>query len=210
MSIKNTGKAKRWGCLSCSLALIVGLLAAVGLFILAGSILITADPLEKAEAVVLLSGGDEARMQEAIRIYDEKFADTIILTETGEDVPGYNVQYSKEQRDLLVEKGVPLGAIRITEKPVGSTRGEAKAVRNLLENDHDVHTIIVVTDSYHTFRTRLQFNDVFRGSNIKVLIRPVRGSWYRSETWFLSPRGWEATVLEYAKLAGYLFEKRLD
>ncbi|MHC1784086.1 MAG: ElyC/SanA/YdcF family protein [Anaerolineaceae bacterium] len=99
---------------------------------LAGAILITADPLEKADVVVLLSGGDQARMDEAVRIYEDKFASTIILTETGEGVEGYDVQYSKEQRDLLVDKGIPLGAIRITEKPVGSTRGEAKAVKKIM------------------------------------------------------------------------------
>ncbi|MHC1784087.1 MAG: hypothetical protein AB9891_15260 [Anaerolineaceae bacterium] len=67
-----------------------------------------------------------------------------------------------------------------------------------------------MTDSYHSFRTRLQFRDVFSDTDIKVLVRPVRGSWYRSTTWWLSPQGWEATLLEYFKLAAFVFETGID
>ena len=35
-----------------------------------------ADPLEKADAIVILSGGDEPRMQEAISLYEEEYAGT--------------------------------------------------------------------------------------------------------------------------------------
>jgi uncharacterized SAM-binding protein YcdF (DUF218 family) len=204
---KNSKKISPLTCVVLSCLLVFGTL---GLLTLAGGVLITADPLEKADAVVLLSGGDQARMDETVRIYEEEFASTIILTETGEDVEGYDVQYSKEQRNLLVDKGVPLGAIRITEKPVGSTRGEAKAVKKLIASDDDVHSIIVVTDSYHSFRTRLQFREVFSDTDIKVLVRPVRDSWYRSTTWWLSPQGWQATILEYFKLAAFIFETGIN
>jgi uncharacterized SAM-binding protein YcdF (DUF218 family) len=190
--------------LTCTALVLLVLFGTVGLLILSGGILIIADPLEKGDAVVLLSGGDQARMDEVVRIYEDKLAAAIILTETGEEVKGYDVQYSREQRNLLMEKGVPSGAIRITEKPVGSTRGEAKAVKNLVENDDNIHTVIVVTDSYHSLRTRLQFRDVFKDTEIKIIVRPVRGSWYRSTTWWLSARGWEATLLEYVKLGAFL------
>ncbi len=193
--------------LTCTVLVILGLVGMAAMLTLAGGILIIADPLEKGDAVVLLSGGDQARMDEVVRIYEEKLAATIILTETGEEVKGYNVQYSREQRNLLMDKGVPSGAIRITEKPVGSTRGEAKAVKSLVENDDSIHTVIVVTDSYHSFRTRLQFRDVFQDSEIKIIVRPVRGSWYQSSTWWLTARGWEATVMEYVKLGAFLLGK---
>jgi uncharacterized SAM-binding protein YcdF (DUF218 family) len=203
-SKKITGKPGLLNCLTIFLLLAIG---TIGVLILAGGILIIADPLEKGDAVVMLSGGDQGRMDEVVRIYEAKLAFVIILTETGEDVEGYNVQYSREQRNQLVDKGVPIGAIRITEKPAGSTRGEAKAVKNLVENDDSIHTVIVVTDSFHSFRTRLQFRDVFSDSDIKVVVRPVTGSWYRSTTWWLSARGWEATVLEYIKLGAFLLGK---
>lgn len=199
-------KPKRMGRLT---FFVTALILLIGFFLFlsaAGGLLITADPLEKSEAVVLLSGGDEERMDEAVRIYQDKFASTIILTETGENLEGYDTQYSREQRDVLIEKGVPLGAIEITEKPVASTRGEAKAVKTLVNNEK-VHSLIIVTDSYHSLRTRLVFRDVFKDTDIKILVRPVRGSWYRSMTWWLSPQGWEATVSEYVKLGAFYLEK---
>ena len=115
-----------------------------------------------------------------------KYAGTIVLTETGSKVTGFDTLYSFEQRLALMDAGIPPTAILVTAKHVGSTRDEARAVFNLLGNDN-THDIIVVTDSYHTFRTRLLWREVFRESGISVIVRPARGGWYKSTTWWLSP-----------------------
>ncbi|MEI8131753.1 MAG: YdcF family protein [Leptolinea sp.] len=174
-----------------------------------GAILVIADPIKRADAVVILSGGDEQRMQEAILLYEEKYAGTIILTETGSKVAGFDTEYSFEQRLALIDAGIPSSAILTTQKHVGSTREEAKAVRSLVGNEN-THDIIVVTDSYHTLRTRLIWREIFRDSEINIIVRPGRGSWYKSSTWWLSKVGWEATILEYVKLANYLAFQKVD
>jgi uncharacterized SAM-binding protein YcdF (DUF218 family) len=172
-----------------------------------GGILVIADPLKKVDALVILSGGDEARMQEAVLLYEEKYAGTIILTETGSKVEGFNVQYSAEQRLALIDSGIPSSAILITPQHSDSTREEAKAVLNLI-GSNNTHDIIVVTDSYHTLRARLIWREIFRDSGINIIVRPGRGSWYRSTTWWMKKEGWDATILEYIKLADYLiFQK---
>lgn len=162
-----------------------------------------ADPLKKADAVVILSGGGEQRMNEAISLYEEKYAGTIILTETGSKVSGFDTQYSFEQRLALIDAGIPSTAISITSEHVNSTREEARAVLDLVKNEN-IHSIIVVTDSFHTFRTRLIWREAFRNSGIQIIVRPVKGSWYKSSTWWLSSSGWETTILEYLKLANYV------
>jgi uncharacterized SAM-binding protein YcdF (DUF218 family) len=58
----------------------------------------------------------------------------------------------------------------------------------------------VVTDPYHTRRTQFIFDSVFAGSDIQVMIRPVRDHWYQSSTWFFSLNGWRVTITEYGKL----------
>ena len=67
-----------------ALVLIVGALLLELVLTALGGILIVSDPIEnKADAVVVLSGGD-GRLEEAARLWKEKQADFIILTETGE------------------------------------------------------------------------------------------------------------------------------
>ena len=173
-----------------------------------GSFLVIADPLEKASAVVLLSGGGLNRMSEAVRIYQERWADTIILTETGAQVPEFDAPYSKIAKFEVMDMGVPETGILFAGENLGSTLGEAKAILRLLGNSN-ANAIIVVTDPYHTRRVKIVFERVFADSGIRVIVRPVRGSWYKSTTWWMSLAGWQVTINEYVKLAGFYWEKGL-
>jgi uncharacterized SAM-binding protein YcdF (DUF218 family) len=180
------------------------LLAVGGYLFLRGSgaFLIVADELEKASAIVVLSGGDETRMSEALDLYEDGYADILILTETGRELENLDVLHSFDMRIQLMNNGVPSGNILITDHIVGSTVDEAVAVKNLLTN-RQFNSAIIVTDPYHTKRTSIIFREIFGDSPIKLMIRPVTSSWYNSRSWFLSPRGWQFTLLEYLKLAGY-------
>jgi uncharacterized SAM-binding protein YcdF (DUF218 family) len=168
----------------------------------AGAFLITADELEPAKAIVVLSGGDETRMREALDLYEAKYANIIILTETGRELENLDVLHSFDMRIQLMNNGVPTGNILITDHIVGSTVDEAVALKNLLTN-RQFNSAIIVTDPYHTKRTSIIFHDIFGESPIKLIIRPVSSSWFNSHSWFLSPRGWQYTLLEYLKLTGY-------
>ena len=168
----------------------------------AGAYLIVADEMEPAKAVVVLSGGTESRMREALRLYNDNFGDVIILTETGEEIADLEVLHSFDMRIQLMNNGVPSGNILVTSIEVRSTMDEAKAVLDLMSR-RQLSSAIVVTDPYHTRRTRKIFNDIFQGSNIDLFIRPVRGSWFNSRSWFLSLQGWQFAILEYLKLIGY-------
>jgi len=193
----------------CFVLLIVLPCLAVLLLTAMGGLLVVADPLKRADAIVILSGGQVNRIQEAIQLYEEKYADTVILTETGAVIKSYNTQYSKEQRLILLDAGIPPTAILITPRKAASTLDEANDVKALIA-DKNIHDLIIVTDPYHTFRTRLIWKEVFSGSGINLIVRPARGSWYRSTTWFLSAKGWEYTLNEYAKLIGFIVLHKLD
>jgi uncharacterized SAM-binding protein YcdF (DUF218 family) len=186
---------------------IIALLAIliVGGYILlrgAAAYLIIADKLQPAQAIVMLSGGDESRMKEALSLYKDNYGKVIILTETGQRLGKYDTLYSNDIRIQLLNHGVPNGNILITSVKVSSTLDEAFAIKKLLTNQQ-ISSAIIVTDPYHTRRAALVFRNVFGDSPIKLIFRPVRGSWYNSRTWFLSPDGWRYTFLEYVKLIGY-------
>lgn len=193
-------KTRGPGCMIIPAVILFLILTAI---LMMGRILVVADPLEKSDAIVVLSGGAADRIQEAISLYFENYAEAIILTETGAVLQGWNATYSSEQRLVLIDAGIPRTAIQVTGKHAASTREEAKLVRTLVANT-DTHSLIVVTDPYHTLRTRLIWEDVFKGSGVKLIIRPARGSWYKPETWWMTGPGVTNTLNEYAKLAGYL------
>jgi len=164
-----------------------------------GAYLIVSSDLQAANAIIILSGGDETRMKEALRIYNENYARQIILTETGNEVEGYSYLHSFDMRILLLVNGVPSGNILITEKVVSSTRDEALAVKNL-KLTRQINTGKIVTDPYHTRRALKIFQKEFADTNIQLFIRAAPNSWYNSRTWFLSIRGWQSTLQEYLKL----------
>lgn len=207
MEIKaQKNRLRRVSCLAVLLLLPV---LAIFLLSVMGAVLVIADPLEKADAIVMLSGGGEERIRETIRLYQEEYAQIIILTETGAVLKGYNAEFSKEQRLIFIDAEIPATSIWITPHHAASTRDEAKDVRALV-NNRNVRALIVVTDPYHTLRTRMIWNEVFADNGIKIIVRPTRDSWYRSTTWWLSPEGWRNTLNEYVKLASYILLKRAD
>ena len=164
-----------------------------------GAYLIISSELQPANAIVVLSGGDESRMQEALKLYNENYAKMIILTETGQTTEGFTQLYSFDMRIVLLSHGVPSGNIFMTDHLVSSTRDEALAVKNLMTNQQ-MKSAIIVTDPYHTRRAFNIFKENFRDTDIQLSIQPVQNSWYNSRTWFLKVNGWKFTILEYIKL----------
>ncbi|MCD6356729.1 MAG: YdcF family protein, partial [Anaerolineaceae bacterium] len=174
---------RQQGCLgilggALGLTIILLLASFFGYFLLrtAGAYLIIADELVPADAIVIMSGGGEGRMKEALEIYKDNYAHLIILTETGESVGGFDYLQSFDLRIQLLNNGVPSGNILITESEVSSTFDEAKAIKQLLER-RQLSSAIIVTDPYHTKRTSIIFDEIFKDSNIKLIFRPVTPSW---------------------------------
>lgn len=201
MGVPGVVKKKR-GLSACLIFLAIGL---VGLYLILrglGAFLIVGDPLKKTDGVVVLGGGGEQRVVEAVELIQKQYGAWLILTEPGELAPGQGPA-SEVYRMVAVESGLSPHAILVSDEEAGSTHDEAVTVRHLMEKQH-FKSIIVVTDPYHTQRTRLIFRDVFDESGLAVRVHPVTGHWYRSGTWFLSLDGWANTIREYVKLIGYL------
>ena len=209
--MSQTIPARRRACVTLP-GLLITLLAACVLVYLglraAGAYLITGDRLKAADAVVVLGGGDEQRVQQAARLVLEAYGRWLIITEPGEVKPGQGPG-SLSVHGLAVEAGLSPFAILITPEISRSTYDEALAVRALMERQ-GFQSVLVVTDPYHTQRTGLIFREVFRGSGLSVRVYPVQNHWYRSSDWFLSSAGWETTVREYVKLMGFLLGRILE
>jgi len=190
-----------FGLRSCLLVILVTL-ALLYIFMRGlGAFLITGDTLKKGDAVVALGGGGDWRVEEAVRLIEEKWAMNLILTEPGEINPGEGLA-SRFFRETAIEYGLSPNAIIVTDGVQRSTHDEAEAVLALMQK-HNFKSVIVVTDPFHTQRTRMIFREVFDESGRTVRVHPVPSHWYRSGTWFFSREGWGNTVREYGKMVGF-------
>lgn len=167
------------------------ILAAVGAF------LIVADPLDRVDAVVVLSGGEGERLALALEMHQSGFAPNLVITDTDRAA-------NARLRSEAIEGGFPRSSVYITDLPVESTYDEALAVRDLaLIEGWDA--LMIVTDPYHSFRTRTIFRRELLSNGINVLVHPIEGHWFQAPTWFFRTEGWRVVLLEFAKLINYLF-----
>lgn len=200
MKAEKRNKKQFRGCgLSILILLILLVLTAPLILRGIGAVLIYADPLEDAGAVVALSGDTGDRISEAAWLYNNHYVDYLFITYTDEPA-----------RDALLwaaqQAGIPGDRVLVTEMQVSNTVDEARAVRALAE-ERGLSSLIIITDPFHTLRTRVIFRNELNGSGIEVWVRPVVGHWYRSSTWWRTAEGRRYTLEEYFKIIFYFFGK---
>jgi uncharacterized SAM-binding protein YcdF (DUF218 family) len=137
------------------------LLLGVGVFLFClGRWLVAEDPIEKAQAIVVLSGRMPLRAVEAAKLYREGYAPRVWLThstEPGATLEAMGISYVGEDSynlRVLMHEGVPADAIRVLEPPIINTADEIAAVSAALEEEKG-RTVIIVTSKVHTRRVRV-------------------------------------------------------
>jgi len=162
-----------------------------------GALLIVSDPIEPVDAVVVLSGGTGDRLALAIEMHEKGLAPNLVITDTDRSSNAL-------LRSEAIDGGFKRESVYITDLPVESTYDEALAVRDFaLGKGWD--SLMIVTDPYHSFRTRFIFRREFGDSGIGIFVRPVVGHWFKSTTWFYRQAGWQFVFLEIAKFFNYVF-----
>ncbi len=175
------------------LGIALGYLLLVGI----GAALIVADPVQHVDAVAVLSGDDGDRLGLAIDMLERGYTTRLVLTDTTNTA---NARLKQE----AIAGGFSTDRIYLTDMRVDSTVDEAQAILELAQAEH-WDALMIVTDPYHSLRTRTIFRDAFTGSGITILVRPVVGHWFRSTTWFTRADGWRFAMLEITKLISYWF-----
>jgi uncharacterized SAM-binding protein YcdF (DUF218 family) len=150
-------------------------LVSVVVFLLAiGRWLVVEDPLEKAHAIVVLSGSMPLRAVEAARLYREGYAPRVWLThstEPGATLEAMQIPYQGEDfydSHVLIRQGVPAEAIRKLEPPIINTADELADVSAALEQEEG-KTVIIVTSKVHTRRVRILWHRLGAGAGHAVI-----------------------------------------
>lgn len=185
--------------------LLLSLLAAAFFFSAAGIFLIKKDPLKSSEAIVILSGGGNERLEKGASLVNDGIAKRIILTDTDEiDENGVSVSTANMNK-LASQYGLSKTRIIVTRRTSTNTYEEAQAVLSLMQQ-REWKNLIVVTDSFHSRRTSMIFNHVFKSSGIRLSVQPVdvEGYWYHPFYWWRDADSFQATILEYLKIVYFL------
>jgi uncharacterized SAM-binding protein YcdF (DUF218 family) len=173
-------------------ALAVGLIVFASIIFLGvGRWLVVEDPLDKAQAIVVLSGRIPMRALEAARLYNAGYAPQVWLTRANEPAASLqemHVAYIGEDffnSRVLMHEGVPSNAIRVLEPPIDNTADELRAIAaELMRVKGD--TVIIVTTKAHTRRVRTLWRKL-SGVRQRAIVRAAPSDPFAPDHW------WRAT-----------------
>lgn len=192
------------GIVAVSLFALLGFLLSIQAIKQMGNYLVVSDPLKAADAIAVLSGGGPERVEYASYLVTKKYGKKLIFTDTSTENPLGSGSMNDVMSKQAAEEGVKRSKQYFAGDDVQNTLDEAKAVLKLAQ-ERKWESIIVVTDSFHSRRTRLIFTDVFKGSGIVVRVNPVnvKDYWYDPAAWWKDPSSRRATITEYGSLLAY-------
>lgn len=151
---------------------------------------------QKVDAIVAISGGDtSARTKQAIQLYNDGWADKLILSGAAADKTGPSNAEAMRRQALM--EGVPAAAI-ILEETSETTKQNAANTHDLF-TDNDIRSVILVTSAYHQRRAGLEFGQR-AGTNIRIVNHPVASDNQWSPLWWTTPSGWFLALGEFFKI----------
>lgn len=154
-------------------ALIVGGIIAIGFY------LSPQDELQKADAIVAISGGEtDQRTKEAVELYYQELAPVLLFSGAARDQGVSNADIMKQS---AVASGVPEDKI-IIEDQAQNTFDNAKFVRDLL-HQNNIDSIILVTSPYHQRRAYSTFRRIL-GDNFSIINHSSTDSAWRKNGWW--------------------------
>lgn len=139
------------------------------------------DPLEKADALIVLSDDNfyADRATRAAELFREGKA-TLVVASGRRLRPSAGIAELMEHD--LVERGVPKDRILRFAQDDDSTRGEAEALAKLAKTKK-WRKAIIVTSNYHTRRARYIFRHVFP-QDIEIRVASARDGDFDPESWW--------------------------
>lgn len=153
-----------------------------------GRWLLIEDPLEKAQAIVVLSGRVPTRAIEAARLYRAGYAQQIWLTrptEPAKSLESLHVAYISEDfynTRVLMHEGVPENAIRVLSPSIDNTANEIKAVAAELGRQGG-SSVILVTTKAHTRRVRTLWHRLAR-PGAHAMVRAAQDDGFQPGRWW--------------------------
>jgi uncharacterized SAM-binding protein YcdF (DUF218 family) len=181
---------------------ILALLVVIGAvaFRNAGHWLVREDPLDKADAIVVLSGGLPFRAEGAAGVYKSGYAPAVWVSKPGgpqEELAALGIHFVGEEeynREILVQEGVPNSAVQIFPDEIANTQDEVEEISREMRRD-GMHAVIIVTSPQHTRRVKALWRKLV-GDDPRVIVRAAPGDPFDADHWWRNTRDVLAVVRE--------------
>ena len=146
-----------------------------------------------ADAIICLSGDRETRTPECLRLWKNKFAYRLFVTQEKPKNKEFNqLELSHLEFAEAVTKRMKLDAkwelLPSLNDGATSTFDEAEDAL-VLAKAEGWKRIILVTDEFHTRRSLLAFEKVFEGSEVEVQVAGAPNEVFGVDDWWKSDRG---------------------
>jgi len=199
-------RALRWAAVLVVLALAT-VLGHAPAFRWLGTALVVEDPLQPADAIVVLAGGIPVREAAAAALYRGGLAPRVVVS--NQHTPsrvnelirmGIRAHdFQGESRLVLERHGVPPTALVLLREPVEITETELRLV-GLVAQEQGWRRVILVTSPQHSRRVRLVWGrQAPAGIEALVTLAPEDG--FEVDGWWRKRREAEAVLHEYLGLA---------
>jgi uncharacterized SAM-binding protein YcdF (DUF218 family) len=174
-----------------------------------GPWLVVEDPLQKADAMVVLGGTMYERQLEAVELFKAGWAPRIFLirevSDWGEaELIERRIPYTSSvdlQVEVMERLGVPRTAIGVLEQ-AASTAEESQYVLALAAREK-FSRVIIITSKQHTRRARLVMNRRLAPAGVSVIVRPSRFDRSDVARWWANRSTLRFTLFETQRLVGY-------
>ncbi|MBW2655488.1 MAG: YdcF family protein, partial [Deltaproteobacteria bacterium] len=111
-----------------------------------------ADTEQKSDLIICLGGNVRARQEKSLKLYKERYAQKLLLTNQS---PNY-----------FLKNGVSSSNIYVTDIP-RNTFEEAKYCHKFMQ-EHKINSALVVSDWWHLRRVKWSFETAFQGAGKKI------------------------------------------
>ena len=156
---------------------------------------------DPADLIFLLAGNVETRAPMAAELFQSGVAQRIVFAQPAESesvkaglVPDTKTVTLK----VLEAAGVPRDKIEVLcSEPVSSTRDEARALAQYLE-ERSVTKVLVVTSAFHSRRAQWLVRRELDKKECSTRIAPVPHTNFDTSNWWKSEQGVSTLILEYA------------
>lgn len=174
---------------------IVAITCIVVTFVVAISVYLpTSDQLEKADAIIVVSGGDtKGRTMHGVDLYEQNYAPTLIFSGAARDPD--SASNAKAMYAIATSRGVPPVDILLDEQS-RDTKENAAGTKSIASH---YGKIILVTSDYHQRRVSREFKHAY-GADTQFINSPAQDKYWGQKTWFLTPYGWWISITEPIKL----------
>jgi uncharacterized SAM-binding protein YcdF (DUF218 family) len=150
---------------------------------------IVSDKIEPADAIVVLGGAPDVRPPAAAALYNNGFANQILISNTSQSTVLKLEGLSTEvNREFLLKLRVPPSAISYFGHDLSSTYEETRALLAWAKSS-GAKSVIVPTDLFSTRRLRWMLGREFSAAGIYFSVQAVSSPRYTANDWWIHQEG---------------------